>query len=72
MALGYKVGMENMIGKRLNVTLEIREDGGLRVRSDEMPGLILSGGDPAKVLADIIPAWTVLANWPADSYLPAE
>jgi hypothetical protein len=64
--------MENMIGKRLNVTLEIREDGGLRVRSDELRGLILSGSDPAKVLADIIPAWTVLANWPTASSLPAE
>lgn len=55
--------MKNMIGKTLTVTLEIREDGGLRVYSDELPGLILSGENPAKVAADIVPAWTVLANY---------
>ena len=54
---------ETMIGKRLTIKLEVREDGGLRVYSDELPGLILSGADPAKVMADVVPAWTVLANW---------
>ena len=37
-----------------------RDDGGLRVWSDEMPGLVLSGSDPAKVAAAILPAINAL------------
>lgn len=33
--------------------LEFREDGGLRVYSDDLPGLVLSGENPRAVLADI-------------------
>ena len=57
---------EKMIGKRLTIKLEVREDGGLRVYSDELPGLVLSGADPAKVMADVVPAWTVIATWPKE------
>jgi hypothetical protein len=38
------------------VTLEPREDGGLRAYSDDVPGFVLSHRDPEKVLADIKPA----------------
>lgn len=40
----------------VTVTLTDREDGGLRVHSDDLPGLILSGSDRAKVADAIIPA----------------
>lgn len=40
----------------VTVTLEDREDGGLQVHSDDLPGLILSGANRAKVAAAIIPA----------------
>ena len=53
-----------MAGKQLTIKLEVRPDGGLRIYSEELPGLILSGSDPAKVLADVMPAWAVLATWP--------
>lgn len=35
---------------------ERRDDGGLRVLCDEVPGLILSGADPREVLRDVAPA----------------
>jgi len=38
------------------VTLEDRTDGGLRVWSENLPGLILSGRDRARVVAAIAPA----------------
>lgn len=37
----------------VRITLYPRPDGGLRVLSPDLPGLILSGGDPAQVAADI-------------------
>jgi len=40
----------------VTVTLEDRGDGGLRVFSDTLPGLILSGADKKDVCACIIPA----------------
>jgi hypothetical protein len=40
----------------VTVTLEDREDGGLRVYSDDLPGLILSGSDRNRVAAQIVPA----------------
>lgn len=40
-----------------------RSDGGLRVWSDDFLGLILSGPDPAKVLADIWPAIIALREY---------
>jgi len=38
------------------VTLEDREDGGVRAYSDDIPGFILSNSDPVAVLKDIEPA----------------
>lgn len=42
----------------MNVTLRLdyREDGGLRVSSPDMPGLILSGEDRDAVMRQVIPA----------------
>ncbi|HEY3778038.1 MAG TPA: hypothetical protein VGL35_08260 [Rhizomicrobium sp.] len=40
----------------LSVTLAGREDGGLNVSSDELPGLILSGSDHEKTASAIVPA----------------
>jgi len=39
----------------LSVTLASREDGGLKVSSDDLPGLILSGSDRDKTAAAIAP-----------------
>ena len=42
------------------VRLRRRSDGGLRAWSDDVPGLVLSHSDPAKVMADIAPALEVI------------
>jgi|GEM_PF-4715513 len=59
----HKVDLQ---GKRWNVTeavsfkivvnVEVREDGGLRVWSADVPGLVLSNKNPEKVISDIKPA----------------
>lgn len=45
---------------RVVLVLEQRPDGGLRVYSDDVPGLILSGPEPSKVVRDIPTALEVL------------
>jgi hypothetical protein len=40
----------------VTVTVEDRGDGGLRVYSDDLPGLILSGADRTAVASKIAPA----------------
>src|ERR1700681_3526420 len=40
----------------VTVTLADREDGGLHVYSDDLPGLILSGVGRSEVIAKIVPA----------------
>jgi hypothetical protein len=45
---------------KVAVTCQLREDGGLRIWSDDVPGLLLSGPDPDAVLADVIPALAAL------------
>ena len=42
------------------VTIEDRKDGGLRVCSNELPGLILSGADQLAVMKRIAPAIAAL------------
>ena len=42
------------------IEVEGREDGGVRVSSPEVRGLILSGRDVKAVLADVVPALNVL------------
>lgn len=41
---------------KIVIQVQQRDDGGLRVWSDDVPGLVLSNRDPQKVLADIKPA----------------
>lgn len=41
---------------KIRITFERRPDGGLRVYSDELPGLVLSHAEHAAVLADLRPA----------------
>ena len=51
--------MERHMGRRVavvTVTLEDRSDGGLRVFSEVLPGLILSGPDKRAVAESIAPA----------------
>jgi hypothetical protein len=47
----------------LNVTLANREDGGLNVSSDDLPGLILSGSDRDKIAEAIAPAIKALFEY---------
>jgi hypothetical protein len=48
------------INREIVIRLLPREDGGLRVCSDDVPGLILSGPNPAAVMSDVWPALLVL------------
>jgi hypothetical protein len=48
--------MRAQMPDRFYLIAERREDGGLRITSPEVPGLILSHADPAKVMADVLPA----------------
>lgn len=41
---------------KVTISIERRPDGGVRVYSDDMPELVLSGRDVASVLRDIVPA----------------
>lgn len=54
--------------QRFYLICERREDGGLRVTSPEIPGLVLSGADPREVLRDTAPAidflWRALHSKP--------
>ncbi len=54
---------EQRYREKLTITLERRKDGGLYVSSDEVPGLILSGRDPAKVMATVVSALIALKAW---------
>lgn len=47
---------------RISVTIERREDGGLFVYSDDLPGFVLSHLDAEAVLADIEPALSVFVS----------
>ncbi len=47
----------------VTVTLTDREDGGLRVYSDDLPGLILSGSDRHEVVRKIVPAIQALFEY---------
>lgn len=47
---------EDILIDKVTITLQRRGDGGLRVCSDDVPGLVLSGPDPTKVMSDVWPA----------------
>jgi len=51
-----------MLDRAYTIKIMPREDGGLRVLSDDAPGLILSGADPLKVMAAVLPALEALAD----------
>lgn len=46
--------------EKLTITMERRDDGGLRVYSDDLRGLVLSHRDPILVAVDTIRALPVL------------
>ncbi len=52
--------------RAVTIKLEPRPDGGLRVSSEDEPGLILSGDDPAKIMAAVLPALAALASHRAE------
>lgn len=45
-----------MAKRHVKVTIESREDGGVSVSSEDLPGLILAGADRVRILAAIEPA----------------
>ena len=55
-----------LIEQEIKISIGPREDGGVRVWSDDMPGLILSGSDPLKVMAAIGPAIKALIEYKRD------
>lgn len=54
--MGSTIEHPEMTPRRFYLIAERREDGGLRVTSPEVPGLILSGADPHSVMRDVVPA----------------
>jgi hypothetical protein len=42
-----------IVDREITIKLAPREDGGLRVWSDEVPGLILSHSDQEKIIKDL-------------------
>jgi len=49
--------------QKIEITLERRDDGGLRIYSDDVPGLILSGRHPDRVMGTILDALNALKAW---------
>ena len=49
-------GRQALMKRKIVVTLEGREDGGLRADSDDVPGFVLSHSDPDAVLRNVKPA----------------
>jgi hypothetical protein len=47
----------------VTITFEPREDGGIRVYSKDLPGLILSGLDVKAVMADVLTAAKMLQEY---------
>lgn len=45
------------------IKLQRREDGGLCVWSDDVPGLVLSGPDPQAIMRDVWPALEALRTY---------
>lgn len=45
---------------RVSIHFESRPDGGLRIWSDDCPGLVLSHPEPERVGADLVPALRIL------------
>lgn len=62
---------ENAGGVICTVTFAKRPDGGMRVFSQDLPGLVLSHSDPDKVAADVWPAVKMLIERGATRRTPA-
>lgn len=52
-----------MIDHEITIKIAPRGDGGIRILSDDMPGLVLSGADPAKVMGDLWTAIKVISEY---------
>lgn len=52
-----------MIDREIAIKIAPRGDGGIHIWSDDMPGLVLSGADPVKVMGDLWPAIKVLSEY---------
>jgi len=55
-----------IIDREITINLAPREDGGIRVWSDDMPGLILSHNDQEKVLRELGVVIIELRKWQQD------
>ena len=51
-----------MLPKDLHIKISARFDGGVLITCEEMPGLILGGTNPEKIVAAIWPALQALDN----------
>jgi predicted RNase H-like HicB family nuclease len=51
-----------LMPERFYLICERRSDGGLRVSSPEIPGLILSSDDPEAVMRNVVPAIEALTK----------
>lgn len=52
-----------MLPKDLHIKISAKFDGSVLVTCEEMPGLILGGTDPEKIVAAIWPALQALDNY---------
>lgn len=53
------------LAEAITIKIEPRDDGGIRVSSDELPGLILSGKHADTIMASILPAVRGLREYAA-------
>jgi hypothetical protein len=53
----------DMLDMEITIHLAPRDDGGIRIWSDDVPGLILSGPDALTVISDIGPALKALLEF---------
>lgn len=61
--LGLRRRMKQEMSQlKVAIQVERRADGGVRVSSKDVPGLVLSGADMHKVLADVVPAIEVILS----------
>lgn len=57
-----------LIDREMTIKIAPREDGGLRVWSDDLPGLILSHFDQEKVLVDMGNAIVALRSYRPENH----
>lgn len=64
--------MTEAVSFKIVVNVEVRADGGLRVWSADVPGLVLSHKDPRKVIDDIKPALETILSEHMGCHIRAE